>query len=37
VPSNGDWAAADPFGDALIPQAIIRAIVDDIQRSDTGP
>ncbi len=28
VPSPGSWAVADPFGDALIPQDIIRSIVD---------
>lgn len=28
VPSSGNWAQADPFGDALIPQNIIQAIVD---------
>ncbi|MEX2577610.1 MAG: hypothetical protein WD342_01020 [Verrucomicrobiales bacterium] len=29
--SSGDWAQADPFGDALIPQQIIQAIVDRLQ------
>lgn len=27
VPSSGDWGHADPFGDALIPQKIIQAVV----------
>jgi pimeloyl-ACP methyl ester carboxylesterase len=31
VPSSGSWAQADPFGDALIPQNIIQAIVDRLQ------
>lgn len=31
APSSGDWAQADPFGDALIPQQIIQAIVDRLQ------
>jgi pimeloyl-ACP methyl ester carboxylesterase len=31
VPSSGNWAQADPFGDALIPQNIIQAIVDRLQ------
>jgi pimeloyl-ACP methyl ester carboxylesterase len=31
IPSPGDWAQVDPFGDALIPQDIIRAIVDRLQ------
>jgi pimeloyl-ACP methyl ester carboxylesterase len=30
VPSSGDWSRADPFGDALIPQNIIQAIVDHL-------
>lgn len=34
VPSEGNWAQADPFGDALIPQQIIQAIVERLQ---TGP
>lgn len=28
VPSPGSWEQADPFGDALIPQRIIQAIVE---------
>ena len=28
VPSPGNWSEVDPFGDALIPQDIIRAVVD---------
>lgn len=31
VPSLGNWGKADPFGDALIPQAIIQAIVDRLK------
>ena len=31
VPSSGNWAQADPFGDALIPQEIIQAIVDRLK------
>jgi pimeloyl-ACP methyl ester carboxylesterase len=31
VPSSGDWAVADPLGDALIPQQIIQAIVGVLQ------
>ena len=31
VPSPGNWAEVDPFGDALIPQDIIRAIVDRLR------
>ncbi|MEJ2539373.1 MAG: alpha/beta fold hydrolase [Gemmatimonadota bacterium] len=34
VPSSGDWAQADPFGDALIPQRIIQAIVQELTRVD---
>lgn len=30
--SPGDWAQADPFGDALIPQRIIQAIVEQLSR-----
>ena len=30
IPSPGNWAEVDPFGDALIPQDIIRAIVDRV-------
>lgn len=30
--SPGDWAQADPFGDALIPQQIIQAIVEQLSR-----
>ena len=32
VPSSGNWAQADPFGDALIPQKIMQAIVDRLTR-----
>lgn len=35
APSSGDWAQADPFGDALIPQRIIQAIVERLQRQVT--
>lgn len=35
VPSSGDWAVADPFGDALIPQDIIQAIVDRLRTHAT--
>lgn len=31
VPSPGNWAEVDPFGDALIPQDIIRSIVDRLR------
>lgn len=31
VPSPGSWSQVDPFGDALIPQDIIRTIVDRLQ------
>lgn len=31
VPSPGNWAEVDPFGDALIPQDIIRTIVDRLR------
>ncbi len=31
VPSEGNWAQADPFGDALIPQQIIQSIVDELR------
>lgn len=31
VHSSGNWAQADPFGDALIPQEIIHAIVDRLK------
>ena len=31
VPSEGNWAQADPFGDALIPQQIIQSIVDQLR------
>jgi pimeloyl-ACP methyl ester carboxylesterase len=31
VPSAGNWAQVDPFGDALIPQEIILAIVDSLR------
>lgn len=31
VPAPGKWAVADPFGDALIPQDIIRSIVDRLK------
>jgi hypothetical protein len=31
VPSSGNWAQADPFGDALIPQNIMQGIVDRLQ------
>ena len=33
--SSGEWAQADPFGDALIPQRIIQAIVERLQRQVT--
>lgn len=32
VDSPGSWDQADPFGDALIPQKIIRAIVDHVAK-----
>lgn len=32
APSPGDWAQVDPFGDALIPQRIIQAIVEQLNR-----
>jgi pimeloyl-ACP methyl ester carboxylesterase len=32
APSPGDWSEVDPFGDALIPQRIIRAIVEQLSR-----
>lgn len=31
-PSPGDWAQVDPFGDALIPQRIIQAIVEQLSK-----
>lgn len=31
VPSPGSWSEVDPFGDALIPQDIIKAIVDRLR------
>jgi pimeloyl-ACP methyl ester carboxylesterase len=34
--SPGDWAQVDPFGDALIPQRIIQAIVEQLSRG-RGP
>lgn len=36
VPSQGDWAVADPFGDALIPQQIIQAIVERLRAQPTS-
>lgn len=36
APSSGEWAQADPFGDALIPQQIIQAIVDRLQTQGTA-
>lgn len=33
VPSPGSWSEVDPFGDALIPQDIIRAIVDRLRET----
>jgi pimeloyl-ACP methyl ester carboxylesterase len=32
VPAPGDWAQVDPFGDALIPQDIIQAIIQQLSR-----
>jgi len=32
VPAPGDWAQVDPFGDALIPQDIIQAIIQKLSR-----
>jgi pimeloyl-ACP methyl ester carboxylesterase len=32
IPSSGNWAQADPFGDALIPQNIMQGIVDRLQQ-----
>jgi pimeloyl-ACP methyl ester carboxylesterase len=32
VPAPGRWSDVDPFGDALIPQDIIRSVVDRLQR-----
>jgi pimeloyl-ACP methyl ester carboxylesterase len=34
VPSPGNWAQVDPFGDALIPQDIIRILLDRLQNGD---
>ena len=34
VPSPGNWSEVDPFGDALIPQDIIRSLVDRLQDDD---
>ena len=34
VPSPGNWSQVDPFGDALIPQDIIRTLVDRLQDDD---
>ncbi|NNK64384.1 MAG: hypothetical protein HKO98_14400, partial [Gemmatimonadetes bacterium] len=34
VPSPGDWSQVDPFGDALIPQDIIRILVERLQDDD---
>ena len=31
VPSEGNWAQADPFGDALIPQQIIQSMVERLK------
>jgi hypothetical protein len=31
VPAPGSWSDVDPFGDALIPQDIIRSIVDRLR------
>lgn len=31
VPAPGSWSEVDPFGDALIPQDIIRSIVDRLR------
>ncbi len=36
VPSPGSWEQADPFGDALIPQRIIQAIVERITEGVTA-
>lgn len=33
VPSPGSWSEVDPFGDALIPQDIIRSIVDRLREA----
>jgi pimeloyl-ACP methyl ester carboxylesterase len=32
IPAPGDWAQVDPFGDALIPQDIIQAIIQQLSR-----
>jgi pimeloyl-ACP methyl ester carboxylesterase len=34
VPSPGNWSEVDPFGDALIPQDIIRAVVDRLEEDE---
>jgi hypothetical protein len=36
VPSSGNWAQVDPFGDALIPQEIIQAVVDRLKTQVTS-